>query len=154
MLRESSMSTAMMSCCGLSRVMRITGCHKRMSSSAASADCSSQIAPARQRRTSGVAVCRRERMIRPRTMVTARIDSHNAQVGHGPSRTSRPLANTSRGYLKSSSNMQAWGIYTLALHVSVGHAVHDVVDAHPEGHRGEGLRILCAVGPLPGIAQM
>ena len=105
MLRESSTTTAMMFCCGLSSAIMSAGCHSKRSTMAATANCSSQMRPTRQFLTLTAAFGRRERISRAKLTAVAISSRPRTHFGQAPSNTRFPLENTAVGYLKSNSNM-------------------------------------------------
>ena len=103
MLRESSTSTAMMFCCGLSSATMIAGCHNKISSSAAIANCNSQITPAFQFRMCGEACGSFDRISQANPPAAAENDQDPLRPG--TDRTNSPLEKTARGYLNRNSNI-------------------------------------------------
>ena len=99
-LRESSMTTAMMFCCELSSPTVIAGCHRRSNRSANVDDCMSQMIQARQFRRFGAALRRRQRMRSAKAPTAVTIKIGSSQAGHVLSSTKRPFVNTGIGYLK------------------------------------------------------
>ena len=97
----------MMSCCGLSSVTVIAGCHSRRSSTAASIDWSSQMPAARSFRDPKSPGGSFARMISASAADTTAIDSHSIHVGQAPSRTKWPRENVESGYLKRNLNTAA-----------------------------------------------
>src|SRR5438132_6213001 len=90
-------------------------------------------------------------------MAATAISSSRTHAGQGPRRTIWPLAKTVRGYLKRNWNMKGTGGEAHRSPASVrlvGHAVHDVIDADAERHRGERLRVIRAVSPFPRVTQV
>src|SRR5216683_8291906 len=105
MLRESSTSTAMMFCCGLSSATRMAGCHNKSRTSAASANWSSQMMPALQSLTCVAASGNFERISQASPAPAANTKRTKTHHGQEPSSTRVPFEKTARGYLKKNSNM-------------------------------------------------
>src|SRR2546425_744950 len=151
MLRESSISTETMFCCGRNVAMLIAGCHSRNSIRAASSVSSSQIATGR----APVRKPRRRCTCHPRPIAIATIASPRVQAGHAESSTNWPFENTVAGYLKRNSNISSVygaGVSARAVFPSVCHGVDDVVYPCSKRLGRELLRIVRTVGPFPGVA--
>src|SRR5580658_7169527 len=165
MLRESSTSTAMMFCCGFSSATVIAGCHSSTSSMAASNVCRPQITQARQLRIIGAAWARRARIIHARPAAAMTISTTSIHFGHAPKREIWPRSYAERGYLKKNSNMGSCGLreevrrihhvgFIHGTHPLVGHGVCNVVQHDPKSKSRELFRVLRAVRPFPGIAEV
>src|SRR5579871_4750594 len=151
MLRESSTSTAMMFCCGLSSATVMAGCQSRMSTIAASVDCSPQITHARQLRIIGAASASFDQMSHASAAAAATISTTSTHFGHAPSSANWPRAYMERGYRRRSSNMAVGVLRSGCL---VGHRIGDVVQHDAERQTGKLLRVFRFVGMLPCVAEM
>ncbi len=94
----------MTSCCGLSSVTVITGCHSSRSSTATSSDCSSQMLAARSRRGPTSPGGSFARTISASAVDTIAIETHSLHVGQPPISAKWPRENVETGYLKRNLN--------------------------------------------------
>src|ERR1019366_4728917 len=131
-------------------------CHNKISSSAAMANCSSQMTPDFQFLTWGDACGSRERISHAKPAAAASTRMARIHFGQAPSRTKSPFEKTVRGYLKRNSNISGAPADGVAARnsTSMRYSIHDVIDAYPKSQRGELLRIARIVSPFPGIAEV